>query len=448
MAAAVTASVLTSVLTVGLVTGTTGAAAATHAATAPAPVSPKPVSPKPVVKPKPVPATKPGPGFFGVHVSGVTQGDWPDVPDGVVSSVRLWDSGTTWKQISPYAGTWQWSALDAAVGNAKANGASVDLVLGTGPQWAARNPWQWAAYGDGSASVPLKESDWVEYVAAVATRYKGRISTYETWNEGNLTLFWGGTPAELARLSSLAYRTIKRIDPRATVLAPSATLRGSGLTWLTHYAQAGGFSYADGINVHAYPKPEGTPEDAMALLRRARDTLAARGVRLPVYDTEINYGMPVGGKGSRAELTAVQQSAFVARTYLLAQSEKVARTYWYSWTNAPSLSVQMTEPGLPGLAGIPQGTQNAAPARAFVVVAGWLKGSMAPCTIDRSGTYSCTVRYSRGTGVVRWNPKANVSVKAPAYTTTRQDVYGKITRTKAGSRVRVGIAPVMFRTTR
>ncbi len=451
---AVAAAVAVTVMTAGLLAGTGGgqqaAAAALPAATATTPPTKPPVKPptSPVVRPKPIPATKPGPGFFGVHVSAVATGEWPDVPEGSVTSVRLWDTGTTWKQISPYAGAWDWSRLDAAVETARDNGAGVDLVLGTGPQWAAKNPWQWAAYGDGSASLPLKESDWVEYVAAVARRYQGKISTYETWNEGNLLIFWGGTAAELARLNSLAYRTIKGIDPRATVLAPSATLRGNGITWLTHYAQAGGFRYSDGINVHAYPKPEGTPEDAIGLLRRARDTLAARGVKLPVYDTEINYGMPVGGKGSRTELTQVQQSAFVARTYLLAQSERVARTYWYSWTNAPSLSVQMTQPGLPGLAGLPQGTRNAPPAQAFVVVSGWLKGSMAPCTVDGSGTYACTIRYSRGTGVVRWNPKANVSVKAPAYTTTRQDVYGKVTRTRAGSRVRVGIAPVLFRTTR
>jgi len=365
-----------------------------------------------------------------------------------VTSVRLWDTGTTWRQVNPAPGVWNWSVLDAAVRTAAANGASIDLVLGTGPQWAAKLPWQWAAYGDGSASVPAKESDWVQYVANVARRYKGRISTYETWNEGNLALFWGGTPAELARLNSLAYRTIKHIDPRATVLAPSATLRGSGLTWLTHYAQAGGFRYSDGINVHAYPKPEALPEDAMFLLRRARDTLAARGVRLPVYDTEINYGMPIGGVGPRYPLTSMQQAAFVSRTYLLAQSERVARTYWYSWTNAPSLSVEMTEPGLPGLAGLPQGTRNAPPARAFVVATGWLKGAMTPCTIDRSGTYACTIRYSRGSGVVRWNPRANVSVKAPAYTYSRQDLYGRATRTRAGYRVRVGITPVLFRTYR
>ena len=394
-----------------------------------------------VAKPKvvrPV-ATAPGAALFGIHQPGVAYGAWPKVPRGTVGSVRLWDSGTTWREVNPARGVFVWDALDAAVANAKAHGASIDLVLGQTPAWAAVDPGfePRAAHGSGATSPVAVEADWVAYVQAVARRYKGVISAYETWNEGNLWLFWGGTPGELARLNSLAYRTIKRIDPKAVVVAPSSTLR-QGNGWLVRYAQAGGFRYSDAINVHAYPRPEAGPEDGIALVNRARAALKAMGIVKPVWNTEMNYGMPVGGVG-RHPLRADKQSAYVTRTYLLAHSNRIARTYWYAWTSAPYLGVSMTSA---------DGLSNARAAKAYTVVAAWMRGRSVPCVVDRAGTYSCTISYARGTGVVRWNPKKAVAVVAPKYTRSRQDVYGRTLRTRGDWKIRVSDSPVLFRTSR
>ncbi len=396
---------------------------------------------------QPVPSTRYAPtgaSYFGVHEGGVTRGRWPQVPPGTVSSVRLWDTGTTWRDVNPAPGVFRWDALDAAVDNAEAHGADVDLVLGSTPQWAAQRPWSYVTSAgsssmDGSASPPVSEVDWVVYVQAVATRYRGRIAAYEVWNEANLSLFWQGSTVEMARLSSLAYRTIKRIDPLAVVAAPSATLRGSGTTWLSHYANVGGFRYADAINVHAYPRPQDGPEGAAALIRRARDVLAAKGIRLPVWNTEINYGHAVGGIGATHELSVRDQAAFVARTYLLGRSDRVARTYWYDWSSHPALSVRMTRP---------DSDRSAPPATAFVVTRAWLRGRMAPCAVDRAGTRTCTVIYAKGRAVVTWNPHRVVTVTTRANTVFQQNVFGQTWPVRAGRRVRVGSSPMLFRTYR
>ena len=383
-----------------------------------------------------------GPSYFGVHEHRVGYSRWPQVPGGTISSVRLWDTGTTWREVNPAPGVFVWDTLDAAVANARAHGATIDLVLGSTPAWASRFSF---SYTDGigsteeAASPPGNERDWVAYVQAVAHRYKGRIGSYETWNEANLTTFWRGSPAEMARLSSLAYRTIKRIDPAAVVTAPSASLRGSGITWLSHYANVGGFRYADAINVHAYPRPEGTPEDASALIQRTRSVLGAKGIRLPVWNSEINYGHPIGGTGASYPLSVAQQSAFVSRTYLLGRSDDVARTYWYDWSAAPFLSVRMTKA---------TSSASAPPGRAFVVARAWLRGRMAPCTVDRAGTYSCTIVYARGRGVVRWNPTRTVTVTTPPLTAYQQNMYGVTWRSGPGRKVAIGYSPMLFRTYR
>src|SRR5258708_14422074 len=42
---------------------------------------------------------------------------------------------------------------------------------------------------------------WIDWVTAVVTRYKGKISYYEIWNEPNNTAMWQGTNAQLVRLA-------------------------------------------------------------------------------------------------------------------------------------------------------------------------------------------------------------------------------------------------------
>ena len=45
-------------------------------------------------------------------------------------------------------------------------------------------------YGGGTASEPKKLSYGPRWVREVATRYKGRITSYQIWNEANLASFF------------------------------------------------------------------------------------------------------------------------------------------------------------------------------------------------------------------------------------------------------------------
>jgi hypothetical protein len=238
-------------------------------------------------------------------------------------------------------------------------------------------------------------------------------------------------------MNTVAYLTIKRIDPAAIVLAPSATQR-VGNRWLAAYAAAGGYRYSDAINFHLYPLPDQGPEGSINLLRTARQLLADKGIRKPVWNTEINYGHAIGGHGMRYPLSTNKQAAYISRTYLLAHSNGIARTYWYAWSNNHNVSVETANA---------DGSTTAA-GRALVTTSQWMRGKMTPCTVDRLGTYSCAFTYARDKGVVKWNPNRTVTVVAPAYTGYRQDMYGKKITTRAGAKVALGFAPVMFRTSR
>ena len=210
--------------------------------------------------------------LFGMHVFNVEDGVWPTVP---IGSLRLWDNETTWSVLEPAKGQYVWGKLDAAVANAEKNGVNnILLVLAGTPAWATDDPASGGAAGvlPGAAGMPRNIADWDSFVTAVATRYKGRISNYQIWNEANLSTFSTGTPAELAALTKHAYDIIKGIDPNATVVAPSMGTRlGSNGAQLSKKFMRFYGAYLRELSqvnwpvdvwaAHTYPASLGTPID-------------------------------------------------------------------------------------------------------------------------------------------------------------------------------------------
>ena len=105
-----------------------------------------------------------------------------------VGAIRLWDTGITWRNVEKSNNSYDWSKFDAAVRNAEALGATEILyTLGMTPRWAAANPdSKGALYGSGLQQPPEVQAYYLDYLRAVATRYKGRITAYQVWNEANL----------------------------------------------------------------------------------------------------------------------------------------------------------------------------------------------------------------------------------------------------------------------
>ena len=145
----------------------------------------------------------------------------------------------------------------------------VDLAAERNVEIVARleKPPAWAREGQPDidsipAGPPNEIGDWVDYVAAVVTRYQGKIRYYQLWNEPNLEGEWGGQPIDAAgylELLESGYRTIKSIDPDAVVLlaglAPTDQ-RGpdnvSELIYLQDLYDLGGGEYFDIVTAMVY----------------------------------------------------------------------------------------------------------------------------------------------------------------------------------------------------
>jgi hypothetical protein len=431
------------VVTLAVATGLAATTLAVPAASA----APAPPTPAPAVLPA---------DFFGVHHAGLgldpTFG-WPRVSG--IGSVRLWDNGVSWRDIETSPGVYDWTRLDAIVARTSARKAKALLVLGQTPSFHAQGSAPAGVsefYGTGATRMPSKDA-WVNYVRAVAQRY-GLGLDYQVWNEANVSGFWSSSMYEMALLTRWAREALNTVDKRLRLVAPAFGTRLGRDAIYTYYGQKPeGIAVArfvNAVSLQLYPTETYGPERSVDLLNAAKALLAKRKVNLPIYNTEINYGMR-GGATARgaAPIAAKYQVAYASRTLVLNAGNRVSRVYWYVWDMKRTELLNGTQ-GNTLLVG-PDGHTPSAAGNAFAVTRGWLFDTRPRgCTKDRAGTYTCTFKYKTGTALKRiiWNPAKNVTVTMPKYTTAYYLIDGKKRASKAGAKVRVGPVPVMVRTSR
>ncbi len=395
--------------------------------------------------------------LFGVHDSSLGS-----LGKGVVGSLRLWDTGTTWREIETSPNVYDFSRLDKIVTAAQAKNVEVTLVLGMTPDFHAPG---------GARAMPPDISTFTRYVQAVVSRYRswnGRrgIAAYQVWNEANVTNFWTGTPLQMAQLTKATWNAVKAVDKGALVVSPAFAARiNEQIRGITRFAFARvdgipAWKFVDVMSLNLYPLDKygstlGTPEKSMELLAKARRLLGFGGLPAskPIWNTEVNYGMRTGAYGGTraSSISAERQAAYVIRTYLLNASRGVKRVFWYSYdmgtlpsggTLGNTLLTSPADRATPTLAG-----------KSVGLVQGWLLGgkligaskSALPCAKDSKGTYTCVIKYSGGVKRVYWNPTKKATVIAAKGASYKVGVSGVRARVKSRAKVVVDYRPVMVR---
>jgi hypothetical protein len=402
---------------------------------------------------------KVSPRLFGVHDRFLTS-----LHHRSTKSIRLWDAGVTWPTIEPSQGSYLWAPLDNIVQQAHANGTEVTLVLGLSPSYAA-------ATSTGMPNLAMYKA----YLTAVMSRYSQKnwgyrgIAAYQVWNEVNITTFWTGTTAQMVSLTKAAYDVRNRVDRGALLIAPAMVTRlgfeQKGISTFYSSKVPGThkpvWKYVDAASLNLYPTQTialahgrsriSTPEDSMVLLRTVRGLLAKAKVpsSLPVWNTEVNYGMGAGT--AAAPLSESRQIANVMRTYLLNAANGVKRVDWYAYdmgalsTGGTLGNTLLTDP-----TDRPAGDLTPA-GQAFTRIESWMKGTLIgtatrqPCVTDRHGTYTCEVKYRHGVGRIYWNPTHSAKVKLVRSARTKVDEYGATGKAKGGSKLKVSYQPVLVK---
>jgi hypothetical protein len=383
----------------------------------------------------PVPAS-----YVGLHIHHAGSGAaWPSVP---FASWRLWDAYVAWPWLEPSRGEWQWDVADRLVRLAGEHHVDLVLPLGLSPTWASARPEEPSAYGrPGFAAEPAQLDDWRRYVETVASRYVGRVQFYEIWNEPNLPGFYTGDDAQMLRLCREAYAIIKRVDPRAQVVSPSATT-AAGVGWLERFLSSGGAGCFDVVGFHFYVTPD-APEAIVPLVARVQDVLRAHGIaERPLWNTESGWYMArarlvAGVKDSPGALSDSAAAATVARALVLARAAGVERFYWYAWDSE--------DMGLADLDG-----QARAAGRSLAEVERWLIGAdLESCRRTAGGTWTCgVIRNGRRQWVV-WNPSGPAELSNPPAwrIASRRDLSGALHPVRPSARtIDIGPAPQLLET--
>jgi outer membrane protein assembly factor BamB len=125
-----------------------------------------------------------------------------------------------WRDIEGEPGRFVWAPLDAAVAQARGNSLRIMLSVVRSPAWAGRD-----------GGLPDDRAAFAGFLQALAARYRGQVSAYQVWNEPNLAVENGGTPATpeayLATLRA-AYPAIKAGDPCALVVSAALAATATG----------------------------------------------------------------------------------------------------------------------------------------------------------------------------------------------------------------------------
>jgi hypothetical protein len=341
----------------------------------PAAAAPTPIEPPPQTR-----WTTVDPGLFGMHVASLSAGrDFP----GRIGGVRLWDAGVRWDQVQTAPGEYEWERLDTAVAQAQRAGArEIVYILGSTPEWAAEHVRpQTYYYGGGTASEPKKLAYWRSWVREVATRYKGKITSYQIWNEANLASFFAPERPRhwirLAKLTEIAADEIRRIDPGARIVSASSTvIQGRKFTTESFFYRylrsvAKRRVELDAIAVHLYPWTTkgpggGTPTERLEGLAMAREVVDRVGLSsVPIWDTEVNYGNRRDNGHPLEVFTPGVGAAYLSRTYIDSVRYDVSRVFWYSWeSHVMGISTTSEASG-----------ETVAAGRAFFTLQDWLGGA-------------------------------------------------------------------------
>ena len=372
-----------------------------------------------------VPSAPPGPVIsadqFGLHVPDVSG----PVPTVTYAWLRLWDAKTGWEPLEQTKGPYYWKWIDDSVAYAEARGLKIAYVFGDTPAWAGPSP----------AFPPTQLAEFERYVNAVVSRYGNRIASYEVWNEPNLYSPMAKDVANLVDMTLTVRAAVDRWAPSSLVLTPSTTMRTDTAVYpfFTDYLlplAALGWP-VDGFTVHTYPRAADGPLIRSAQVGQFQQMLAlAKAPRLPVWDTEVNYGL-AGLQEPKRDIGQPLASGYLSQTFLDSVRLGLTQTDWYLWfpRDYALLGIQTT----------PLTTETNL---AWSWTYNQLVGSRLRACYDSTAAVVCGFERNGEDFAIAWSPSGkNVRLQVPKELSQLCSISSECSPISAGS-ITVGIRPV------
>jgi hypothetical protein len=249
-----------------------------------------------------------------------------------------------------------WDKYDQIVDLADAYGLEIIARLSSPPDWSRAD-----GAARGAFAPPDRFTDFADFAATLAERYRGRIHHYQVWNEPNGNDEWGYQPVDpeaYTRLLCQTYRRLKAVDPNIVVLAAALTptnelggpnpngLGGNNLNdfvFLQRMYNAGARECFDVMSVQGYGLFSGPSDRRLDPIninygrnQFMRDIMVANGdAHKAIWISEMNWNAApndVNGAGTYGQVTEEQQARYAVRAYQRAQAEWPwvgVNTFWF-----------------------------------------------------------------------------------------------------------------------
>jgi hypothetical protein len=378
--------------------------------------------------------------LFGMHVLKLgTHFVWPTN----THIIRLHNTGTTWRELEPTKGGWDWTTgygkrLDMYVDYAVKNGGQIVYTMGMTPLWASSTPTVVGMYGAGASGAPKDMNDWRNYVRTLAQRYVGKIRYWELWNEPDFKPHWAGTQAQLVEMARIAAEELHAVDPQNRLVGPGFTA-GQGMAALDDLLAAGLGNYVDDIGYHFYYSTN--PEAVGAQLDNVRGVMKNRGVGdKPLWITEGAFVCDsLLADCTTALPDLAQQRSVNARAMFMMATRGVANFNFYVY--------ESTDPWRKLVNGT-DFTTLTDEGRTLSEARSWLRGTRIVDAFAINDTIHA-LRLTRGTenSVVLWSSHAGTVVNLPsAWGVTRlRTITGTDSAIPAGGQITIGLEPVLLR---
>jgi polysaccharide biosynthesis protein PslG len=167
------------------------------------------------------------PGFFGYGIQADPSGNAPNDIGKIKGMGFGWVKfQMPWQDVQPSPGSYNW--WDDRINQYAGNGVQILLSIPKAPRWA-RTPGNYPGNGPPAED---KIGAYADFLAQVATRYRGKVQAIEVYNEQNIAAEWSGgqepyDPARYVRMLCASYRAIKAANPDMIVVSGALTPTGA-----------------------------------------------------------------------------------------------------------------------------------------------------------------------------------------------------------------------------
>jgi hypothetical protein len=247
-----------------------------------------------------------------------------------------------WDGLEPERDKYDWAFWDSFVEIAAVeHGIRLLPYVAYTPRWSSTAP----DASDFWRRPPADTKEFAEVMGLLASRYRGRIDSWEIWNEPDNRDYWTGTVGDYARLLEAGARAVH-------AAAPSARVVSGGLAGHTDFLAAlfdghpAATRATDVVNLHSYFETwnGGALEELTPYVHRVAAIIREHGGRQAIWMAEVGYSDHRRGAQVSPDYAArfayehtrpFQAVALVRTMALLFALPEVSLIAWYELKDPP-----------------------------------------------------------------------------------------------------------------